>query len=137
MPFVGGSQNYFKDNTKIGIHFFNTLLVKRFAHLNMYFFLASLEERGKLWKWLLVSCSIMSKVSPPPSGGSQEIKCAKLLTSTVHVVIQHFSLYLSVIFSDAWLNSIMSQIYFQSNLNLFSAGSLVQTLIQGRIICIT
>ncbi len=36
--------------------------------------------------------------------------------------------------SDAWLNSIMWQIYFQSNLNLFSAGSSVQTLIQGRII---
>ena len=30
----------------------------------------------------------------------------------------------------------MWQIYFQSNLNLFSAGSSVQTLIQGRIICI-
>ncbi len=37
--------------------------------------------------------------------------------------------------SDAWLNSIMWQTYFQSNLNLFSAGSSVQTLIQGRIIC--
>ncbi len=37
--------------------------------------------------------------------------------------------------SDAWLNSIMWQIYFQSNLNLFSAGSSVQTLIQGMIIC--
>ncbi len=36
--------------------------------------------------------------------------------------------------SDASLNSIMWQIYFQSNLNLFSAGSSVQTLIQGRII---
>ncbi len=33
-----------------------------------------------------------------------------------------------------WLSSIMWQIYFQSNLNLFPAGSLVQTLIQG-IIC--
>ncbi len=37
--------------------------------------------------------------------------------------------------SDAWLNSILWQIYFQSNLNLFSAGSSVQTLIQGRINC--
>ncbi len=31
----------------------------------------------------------------------------------------------------------MWQIYFQSNLNLFSAGSSVQMLIQGRIICNT
>ena len=30
-----------------------------------------------------------------------------------------------LIYSDAWLNSIMWQIYFQSNLNLFSAGSSV------------
>ena len=36
--------------------------------------------------------------------------------------------------SDAWLNSIMWQIYCQSNQNLFSAGNSVQTLIQGRII---
>ncbi len=37
--------------------------------------------------------------------------------------------------SDAWLNSFMWQIYFQSNLNLLSAGSSVQMLIQGKIIC--
>ncbi len=52
-----------------------TVLVKSFAHLNSTFFLASPENRGKLWK-----------VSPFPSGGSEEpleIKCAKLLTSTV------------------------------------------------------
>ena len=35
---------------------------------------------------------------------------------------------------QAWLSAIMWQIYFQSNLNLFSAGSSVQTLIQGIII---
>ncbi len=30
-----------------------TVLVKSFAHLNqIFFFVASLEERGKLWKWL-------------------------------------------------------------------------------------
>ncbi len=52
-----------------------TVLVKHFAHLNGIFFLDSLEEIG-----------IVFKVSPPPSGGSQEIhdiKCAELLTSTV------------------------------------------------------
>ncbi len=28
-----------------------TVLVKSFAHLSGIFFLASLEEMGKLWKW--------------------------------------------------------------------------------------
>ncbi len=41
----------------------------------------------------------------------------------------------TVHYSDAWLDSIMRQVYFQSNLNLFSAGGSVQTLIQGIIIC--
>ncbi len=47
------------------------------------------------------------------------------LTTTSHTHDSH---------SDSWLNSITWQIYFQSNLNLFSAGSSVQTLIHGRII---
>ncbi len=74
----------------------STVLVKSFAHLHGNFFLASLEEIGKLWKWwtvysgeLIFSYSTMFKVSPPLSGGSQKIhsiKCAKLLTSTVHAV---------------------------------------------------
>ncbi len=48
----------------------------------MEFFLASLEEIGKLW---IFSYCTMFKASPPPTGGSQEshnTKCAKLLTST-------------------------------------------------------
>ena len=36
---------------------------------------------------------------------------------------------------ERWLSAIMWQIYFQSNLNLFSAGSSVQqTLIHGTIV---
>ncbi len=42
----------------------------------------------------------------------------------------------NVLYRQRWLSAIMWQIYFQSNLNLFSAGSSVQTLIQGIIICI-
>ncbi len=42
---------------------------------------------------------------------------------------------LGTVFSQGWLGAIMCQIYFQSNLNLFSAGSSIQTLIQGIIIC--
>ncbi len=57
-------------------------------------------------------------------------KCNGTLDPTVwkKIIFRHLD-------SDAWLNSIMWQIYFQSNLNLFSVGSSVQTLIQGRIIC--
>ncbi len=65
-----------------------TVLVKSFSHLNGNFFLASLEEIGKLWKWWTV-CSTFFKVSSPRAGGSQEghnLKCAKLLTSTVCLV---------------------------------------------------
>ena len=32
----------------------STVLVKGFAHLNQDFLLASLEDMGKLWKWLRV-----------------------------------------------------------------------------------
>ncbi len=63
-----------------------TVLVKSFAHLNRNFFLASLEEIDKLWKWW----TSMFKVSPPLAGGSQKIhsiKCAKLLASTVFPTI--------------------------------------------------
>ncbi len=38
---------------------------------------------------------------------------------------------------ETWLCSFMWQIYFQSNLNLFSAGSSVQALIQGMIVCLS
>ena len=40
------------------------------------------------------------------------------------------------LFRQRWLSVIMWQFYFQSNLNLFSVGSPVQTLIQGIIFCI-
>ena len=66
----------------------NTVLVKRFAHLNQDFLLASLEERGKLWKWLTFSSGVLQLTNflwirivlfildqgpPPPPGRSQEI----------------------------------------------------------------
>ena len=54
-----------------GHHF--TVLVKSFAHLNQDFLLASLEERGKLWKLLPCSYSTILKVGPPPPGWSQKI----------------------------------------------------------------
>ncbi len=72
-------------NFEFDVHI-TTVLVKSFAHLNRNFFLASLEEIGKLLQWWTVLYSTMFKVSPPLSGGSQKIhsiKCAKLLTSTV------------------------------------------------------
>ncbi len=58
------------------------------------------------------------------------------VSELVHLKLLEINNALITLFSDAWLNSIMWQIYFQSNLNLISAGSSVQTLIQGRIICI-
>ncbi len=59
-----------------------TVLVKSFAHLNRNFFLASLEEIGKLWK---------SKLAPSLRGSQKihSIKCAKLLTSTVLCVLTY------------------------------------------------
>ena len=39
-----------------------TVLVKSFAHLNRNFFLASLEEIGKLWKWWTVDFFILHYV---------------------------------------------------------------------------
>ena len=35
------------------------MLVKGFPHLNQDFLLASLEERGKLWKWLRVYSGVL------------------------------------------------------------------------------
>ncbi len=40
-----------------------------------------------------------------------------------------------IIHRETWLFSFMWQIYFQSNLNLFSAGSSIQGLIQCMIVC--
>ncbi len=39
-------------------------------------------------------------------------------------------------YSQSGLSAIMWQIYFHSNLNLFSVGSSVQMLIQGILVCI-
>ena len=39
--------------------FRSTVLVKNFAHLNKNFFLASLEERDKHWKWLTVNSGVL------------------------------------------------------------------------------
>ncbi len=71
--------------------FLSTVLVKSFAHLNRIFFLASLEEIDKLWKWWTVYRSFhtppCSKLAPLSHWGSQKIhsiKYAKLLTSTVY-----------------------------------------------------
>ena len=91
-----------------------TVFVKSFAHLKRNFFLASMEEIGKLFQWwtvysgvapLIMKISLPNKRrqfknrlfhTPPCSklaplsqggGGSQKIhsiNCAKLLTSTVH-----------------------------------------------------
>ncbi len=51
----------------------STVLVKSFTHLNGIFFLVSLEELGKLWKWWTVyrgvSHSTLFKISPPPRRG--------------------------------------------------------------------
>ncbi len=51
-----------------------------------------------------------------------------------HILFTNTFCLINVHISDAWLNLIMWQVYLQYNLNLFSAGSSVQTLIQGRII---
>ncbi len=52
------SFNEFSDLLKNVLHFSlcnsYTVLVKSFEHLNRIFFLASLEEIGKLWKWWTV-----------------------------------------------------------------------------------
>ena len=69
-----------------------TVLVKSFAHLNGNFFLASLEEIGKLpnkkrqFKNRFFHTPPCSELVPLSQGGSQKIhsiKCAKCLTSTV------------------------------------------------------
>ncbi len=69
-----------RKSSPIAVIFSFTVLVKSFADLNRNFFLASLEEIGKLSKWWTVYSGILL------SGGSQKIhsiKCAKLSTSTV------------------------------------------------------
>ncbi len=65
---------YTRADYKLTAYIQPTVLVKSFAHLIGRFFLASLEEIGKLWNWwtvysgvlqLIVSYATMLKVSPP------------------------------------------------------------------------
>ena len=45
--------------------------------------------------------------------------------------LRYYVLVMKFTIRETWLSAIPWQIYFQSNLNLFSAGSPEETLIQG------